>query len=119
MPISLCEGKWTNGLDEKRCIKRRLSDEFVFPWIDQFGTCYTSGGRINVLGTSPRDLVWFCGAEDTVVAPRWMDRPDRPGRWLCVNGDLPDCAVSLTQEMINKGAPFASKRVYGPIPEDK
>ena len=58
-------------------------------------------------------------------APRWMDRPDRPGTWVCVGSDtdgfgrIPDCVIHITQEMLDKGAPFVSKRVYGPIPEDK
>ena len=53
-------------------------------------------------------------------APRWMDRPDRPGTWVCDDsaGRYPPIGVNLTQEMLDKGDPFVSKRVYGPIPED-
>mgnify|MGYP005610140499 CR=1 FL=1 len=63
--------------------------------------------------------------ENNNDAPRWMDRPDRPGTWVYARiktgeyGEMPDVAINLTQEEIDKGAPFVSKRVYGPIPEDK
>lgn len=51
-------------------------------------------------------------------AAKWMDRPSGPGRWLCHGTTLRDCVVELDQEDIDNGAPFASSRVYGPIPPD-
>ena len=51
-------------------------------------------------------------------AAKWMDRPSGPGLWLCHGTTLRDCVVELDQEDIDNGAPFASTRVYGPIPPD-
>ena len=50
-------------------------------------------------------------------APRWMDRPDRPGLWV-LPGQYAERVRYLSQEMIDKGIPLYSSRVYGPIPED-
>jgi hypothetical protein len=79
---------------------------------------------------SPRNMMIFDGDHSMPMAevarrlnesPRWMDRPSGPGMWVCVDDDkrFPDVAINLTQEQIDSGAPFASKRVYGPIPEDE
>ena len=54
--------------------------------------------------------------------PQWMERPSGPGRWVCE--ELPKGSrrigpiiVNLTDEDLNRGAPFYTTRVYGPIPE--
>ena len=62
-------------------------------------------------------------AEKTRVfddTPTWRDRPTLPGLYMCES--LPDTIVpnefvvlDLDQEDIDRGAPFATKRVYGPI----
>lgn len=53
--------------------------------------------------------------------PAWHQRPTGPGLWLIEKSDYgspyPYLALELTQEDIDRGAPFDAKRVYGPIPE--
>ena len=65
----------------------------------------------------PPQLLLDVAAE---LAPRWMDRPDRPGLWL-LDGitDKPSLrwsAMLLNQEDLDLGAPFGTRRVYGPVP---
>lgn len=57
----------------------------------------------------------------------WRDRPTGPGIWLCVKdrvtSDAADSIIrasllGLNAEDLERGAPFASSRVYGPIPPD-
>lgn len=52
--------------------------------------------------------------------PRWMDQPDQPGLWLldCVTqkGNLRWSAMWLEQDDLDRGAPFGTTRVYGPVP---
>ena len=52
--------------------------------------------------------------------PDWHDRPTGPGRWLLgdSNGGRFKIWDDYTQEDIDRGAPFACKRVFGPIPPD-
>ena len=53
--------------------------------------------------------------------PAWQPRPMCPGLWLIEKEDgglpFPHLALELTQDDIDRGAPFDAKRVYGPIPE--
>lgn len=60
----------------------------------------------------------------TVVpaAPSWMKRPNCPGMWVCVGDDTNTImrgkatVLTLSQLDIDRGAPFATQSVYGPIP---
>lgn len=55
--------------------------------------------------------------------PQWMDRPNQPGMWVCIGGKaggiekLQDAALHLMQADLDRGAPFCTVRVYGPIPD--
>ena len=54
--------------------------------------------------------------------PRWMARPSGPGLWLCECGTKSRfgsdfVGMRLTQEDLDRGAPFLVEAVYGPIPE--
>lgn len=53
--------------------------------------------------------------------PRWMKRPSCPGIWLCwpgMNGRREYTnGLCLTAEDIERGAPFETECVFGPIPE--
>ena len=64
---------------------------------------------------------WICQCSMSMVAPRWMARPNGPGLWLCDAGDsagtLPRiAAVELSADDIENGAPFRTVAVFGPIP---
>lgn len=53
----------------------------------------------------------------------WMDKPSCPGIWVCVgvdwaDGSFPPAVIDLSQEDLDRGAPFRTTRVYGPIPKD-
>jgi hypothetical protein len=54
--------------------------------------------------------------------PQWMDRPSTPGMWLCVpdnSNTFKQLVVTwLSQPDLDRGAPFHTRRVYGPIPAD-
>jgi len=55
-----------------------------------------------------------------VNQPAWRKRASGPGIWVCygeceLDGRL--TAVRLTQDDLDRGAPFHVKQVYGPIPE--
>jgi len=59
-------------------------------------------------------------AKNTASQPRWAMRPSGPGMWVC----LPETGsafpkpvvIDLTQSDIDRGAPFRSSCVFGPIP---
>jgi hypothetical protein len=55
-----------------------------------------------------------------LAGPQWMDRPSTPGMWLCVpskgNTFKQIVVCDLDQSDIDRGAPFHTSRVYGPIP---
>jgi len=58
------------------------------------------------------------------MEPKWMKRPSCPGIWLCqrsnrLNSPYRWTGLDLTQDDIDRGAPFATDIVYGPIPEPK
>jgi hypothetical protein len=84
---------------------------------EDFSECYAylAPDMIDRLQETPGEL------QEAGEPPRWMDRPSGPGMWVIVDDDkrFPDVAINLTQEQIDSGAPFASKRVFGPIPKDK
>ncbi len=51
---------------------------------------------------------------------QWMERPSGPGLWVCIgkgrlNGQ--DTVLKLSQHDLDRGSPFETKMVYGPIPE--
>lgn len=53
--------------------------------------------------------------------PQWHDRPPGPGLWACkskpwANGPKDDVMLNLSQEDIDRGAPFQCVAVFGPIP---
>jgi hypothetical protein len=50
---------------------------------------------------------------------RYMDRPDEPGMWVCFNDskEFLMTVLYLDQDDLNRGAPFHTQRVYGPIPD--
>lgn len=54
-----------------------------------------------------------------MTEPRWMDQPNQPGLWLLESTrerGLPRwAAMFLTQADIDFGAPFFTKRVFGPV----
>ena len=106
----LCERCGGTGHQEAGCWSGKAYDS-------KAGTCESCDGA-GYLGAKVH-------THSNNDAPRWMDRPDRPGTWVCARiktgeyGEMPDVAINLTQEEIDKGAPFVSKRVYGPIPEDE
>lgn len=53
-------------------------------------------------------------------APRWMDRPNRPGAWIHIQENTGVRFINdFTQESLDAGLPLNASRVYGPIPEDK
>lgn len=51
-------------------------------------------------------------------AAKWMDRPSGPGWWVCYGPKFRPTVTDLNQDDIDNGAPFATTRVYGPIPLD-
>jgi hypothetical protein len=55
------------------------------------------------------------------MIPDWYYRPSGPGIWVCVNWEGPlytrDFVMRLTQEEIDRGVPFHTQMVFGPIPE--
>lgn len=53
----------------------------------------------------------------------YHDRPTGPGRWVCMSkpwadGKMSDVVVDLSQDDLDRGAPFHTARVYGPLPVD-
>ena len=64
---------------------------------------------------------WICQCPESLQSPRWMDRPNGPGLWLCDAGVgeriFPRiAAVELSENDIKHGAPFRTVAVFGPIP---
>ena len=59
-------------------------------------------------------------ASELVAAtvPQWRDKPSEPGWWVCSNHSREwyASALFLTQDDLDRGAPFFSLAVYGPIP---
>ncbi len=55
--------------------------------------------------------------------PAWHDKPTGPGLWVCWfhprggKVQMPS-VVDLAEEDLDRGAPFYTSRVYGPIPAD-
>ena len=50
--------------------------------------------------------------------PEWSFRPSGPGIWLCVADEKNRLiGLELTDEDLERGAPFRTKCVYGPIPD--
>lgn len=52
------------------------------------------------------------------VIPAWHPRPTCPGVWLCPPSKkiAQWVSLALSQDDINRGAPFLSDAVFGPIP---
>ena len=49
--------------------------------------------------------------------PAWHDRPTGPGLWYCIGDKYKGTVVLLSQYDLERGAPFYSTKVYGPIPK--
>jgi hypothetical protein len=60
--------------------------------------------------------------EEVQPVPQWMDRPNAPGMWVCLASDKSTfrqpIVCFLSQYDIDRGAPFYTLRVYGPIPTE-
>lgn len=82
------------------------------------------------VGWGNRDLVpVFEQAALACDTPAWHDRPTCPGLWLSMHEPSSPIGASflkflqsmtmllLEKEDLDRGAPFFSLRVYGPIPE--
>lgn len=65
--------------------------------------------------------VWHHGHVPEFV-PRWLKRPTGPGLWVCVGGRGGALsgwtgALQLSQLDLDRGAPFETVAVFGPIPK--
>jgi hypothetical protein len=61
-------------------------------------------------------------ADAWLESPQWMERPSGPGLWLCRPAEnatfKQDVVCSLNQHDIDRGSPFHTRAVYGPIPAE-
>lgn len=65
--------------------------------------------------------------EAITPTPALHDRPTGPGWWVCVGSPADDGDIGaytqcllLDQEDLDRGAPFHTRKVFGPLPlEDK
>ncbi len=76
-------------------------------------------------GIELEQAMWLV-INDRCDAPAWHDKPTCPGWWLCVSevkSMWKDSKVSTfqfwTQEDLDRGCPFHTSRVFGPIPADE
>lgn len=59
-----------------------------------------------------------------INGPQWMDRPSGPGVWVCIASKeherrgMKPLVLDLNEEDLKRGAPFCTRRVFGPIPAD-
>jgi hypothetical protein len=54
-----------------------------------------------------------------VPAPAWHDAPDKPGIWICDDGDICYTWTAHNIEILDQFDPGDGLRWYGPIPEDR
>lgn len=73
----------------------------------------------------PSDSMTIDGAAlQEIMLPAWHKRPTCPGLWVCWEESQPEMLftisaplIRMTQMDIDRGCPFATAAVFGPIPE--
>lgn len=49
----------------------------------------------------------------------WRERPTCPGVWICYADDRRLVVLNLTQDDLDRGSPFRTRCVYGPVSEPR
>ena len=73
-------------------------------------------GAKQVMNAETGEYVAFDGTDRI---PTWMRRPCCPGLWVCKADETQksrDFVLELTQNDLDRGAPFLTSVVFGPIP---
>lgn len=65
-----------------------------------------------------RDAAELLAVHHIQSAPSWMHMPNAPGMWVVVaeGNQFRELVMQLTQDDLDRGAPFYAKASYGPIP---